>query len=269
MTIHNTAIINEGAVIPESCEIGPNVVIGENVVLGENVKIIANAYLEYCEIGDNTVIYPFASIGTAPQDLGYKGQKTKAVIGKDCIIKEYVTINRAAGEDGAITKVGDKCLFMASSHVAHNCVIEDEAIFANLATVGGHCRVGKGAFLGGMSVYHQNVRIGEYVIISGFSASRMDIPPFAKADGRPAILHGPNTIGLKRRGFSPSERKNIKDAYKMIQSHDKTMTEILAEIESKYSDDKNVMRIVQFIRESKRGVYLARDNKLSSEDMSE
>ena len=142
MTIHKTAIISENAVIPQSCKIGPNVIIGENVILGENVNIIANAYLENCEIGDGTTIYPFASLGTAPQDLSYKGQKTKAVIGKNCIIKEYVTINRAAGEDGAVTKVGDKCLFMASSHVAHNCVVEDEAIFANLATIGGHCHVG-------------------------------------------------------------------------------------------------------------------------------
>ena len=267
MTIHKTAIIAENAVIPASCEIGQNVIIGENVVLGENVKIIANAYLEHCEIGDGTIIYPFASLGTAPQDLSYKGQKTKAIIGKNCIIKEYVTINRAAGEDGAVTKVGDKCLFMASSHVAHNCVVEDEAIFANLATIGGHCHVGKGAFLGGMSVYHQNIRIGEYVIISGFSAARMDLPPFCKADGRPAIPHGPNTIGLKRRGFPPEERKNIRDAYKIIQSRTHTMTEVLKELEEKYSDDKNVMRIVEFIRTSKRGIYLSRCNDLVDEEV--
>lgn len=267
MAIHQTAIIASDAVIPASCEIGPNVVIGEGVKLGENVKIIANAYIEHCEIGDGTIIYPYASLGSAPQDLSYKGQKTKAVIGKNCIIKEYVTINRAAGEDGAVTKVGDKCLFMASSHVAHNCVIEDEVIFANLATVGGHCHVGKGAFLGGMSVYHQNVRIGEYVIVSGFSASRMDIPPFVKADGRPALLHGPNTIGLKRRGFSPEERKNIRDAYKLIQSHHKTTTEILKDLEEKYSDDKNVMRIVEFFRNSKRGVYLLHKNTIMDEEV--
>lgn len=267
MAIHKTAIIAENAVIPESCEIGPNVVIGDNVVLGENVKVIANAYLEYCEIGEGTTVFPFASIGTAPQDLSYKGQKTKAVIGKNCIIKEYVTINRAAGEDGAVTKVGDRCLFMASSHVAHNCVIEDEAIFANLATVGGHCHVGKGAFLGGMSVYHQNVRIGEYVIISGFSASRMDIPPFCKADGRPAILHGPNTIGLKRRGFTPEERKNIRDAYKLIQSRTHTMSEVVKMLEEQYADDKNVMRIVDFIKTSKRGIYLSRNNDLADEEV--
>lgn len=258
MTIHNTAIISKDAIIPESCKIGPGVVIGEGVTLGENVNIMANAYLEFCEIGEGTLISPFASIGTAPQDLSYKGQKTKTVVGKNCIIKEYVTLNRGAGEEGSITKIGDKCLFMASSHVAHNCVVEDEAIFANLATIGGHCHIGKGAFLGGMSVYHQNISIGEYAIISGFSASRMDIPPFAKADGRPCVLHGPNIIGLKRRGFSPEERKNIREAYKMIQARVKTMTEVLKDLEEKFSEDKNVMRIVEFIKSSKRGIYLGK-----------
>ena len=264
MAIHKTAIIADNAVIPSSCEIGPNVVIGDDVVLGENVKIMANAYLEHCEIGDGTLVSPFASLGTAPQDLSYKGQKTKSVIGKNCIIKEYVTINRAAGEDGSITKVGDKCLFMASSHVAHNCVVEDEAIFANLATIGGHCHVGKGAFLGGMSVYHQNIRIGEYVIVSGFSAARMDIPPYAKADGRPAIMHGPNIIGLKRRGFSPEERKNIREAYKLIQSGKHLLSDTVKILEQEYAQDKNVMRIVEFIKSSKRGIYLARNNDLGS-----
>lgn len=267
MAIHKTAIIADNAVIPSSCEIGPNVVIGEDVVLGENVKIMANAYLECCEIGDNTLISPFASLGTAPQDLSYKGQKTKAVIGKNCIIKEYVTINRAAGDDGAVTKVGDKCLFMASSHVAHNCVIGDEAIFANLATVGGHVQVGKCAFLGGMSVYHQNVRIGEYVIISGFSAARMDIPPFAKAASAPAILHGPNVIGLKRRGFSKEEIANIRDAYKLIQARTTTLTNVVKQLEEKYPNDKNILRITEFIKTSKRGIYLGRLNALANDEV--
>ena len=258
MAIHKTAIIADDAIIPASCEIGPNVVIGEGVVLGENVKIMANAYLEHCEVGDGTLISPFASLGTAPQDLSYKGQKTKSVIGKNCIIKEYVTINRGAGEEGSITKVGDKCLFMASSHVAHNCVVGDEAIFANLATIGGHVHVGKGAFLGGMSVYHQNIRIGEYVIVSGFAGARMDIPPFAKAGGYPATLYGANVVGLKRRGFSKEELLNLRNAYKLIQSRTQTLTNVANMLEEEYPNDKNVLRLVEFIRTSKRGIYLGR-----------
>lgn len=267
MAIHSSAVIAKDAVIPASCEIGPNTVIGEGVVLGENVKIMANAYLEYCTIGDGTLISPFASIGTAPQDLGYHGQKTRTVVGKECIIKEYVTLNRATGEEGSETKIGDKCLFMASSHVAHNCVVEDEAIFANLATIGGNCFVGKGAWLGGMSVYHQNLRIGKYAIISGFSASRMDIPPFCKADGRPAIMHGPNTVGLKRRGFSPEERKNLREAFKLIQSRTHLLSEVATMLEEQYPNDKNVLHLAEFIKTSKRGIYLAKDNKLEDVEM--
>ena len=123
---------------------------------------------------------------------------------------------------------------MASSHVAHNCVVGDEAIFANLATIGGHVHVGKGAFLGGMSVYHQNIRIGEYVIVSGFSGCRMDIPPFAKAAGYPAALHGANVVGLKRRGFSKEELANIRSAYKLIQSKTTTMTNVANILEAEY-----------------------------------
>ncbi|MBQ4123705.1 acyl-ACP--UDP-N-acetylglucosamine O-acyltransferase [bacterium] len=266
MAIHKTAIIAEDAIIPASCEIGPNVVIGEGVVLGENVKIMASAYLEFCEIGDGTVISPFASIGTPPQDLSYKGQRTKVVIGKNCMIKEYVTINRAAGDDGAITKVGDRCLFMASSHVAHNCVVEDEVIFANLATIGGHVHVCKGSFLGGMSVYHQNIRIGEYAIVSGFSGARMDIPPFAKAGGYPASLYGANVVGLKRRGFSKEELLNLRNAYRLIQSRTMTLTNVANKLEEEYPNDKNIIRLVEFIRTSKRGIYLGRYGSSSGEE---
>ena len=266
MAIHKTAIIADDAIIPASCEIGPNVVIGEGVVLGENVKIMANAYLEHCEVGDGTLISPFASLGTAPQDLSYKGQKTKSVIGKNCIIKEYVTINRGAGEEGSITKVGDKCLFMASSHVAHNCVVGDEAIFANLATIGGHVHVGKGAFLGGMSVYHQNIRVGEFAIVSGFSGVRMDIPPFAKAGGYPAALYGANVVGLKRRGFSREELANIRSAFKQIQAKKTTLTNVANNLEEEFANDKNVMRLVEFIRTTKRGIYLGKIDSANSEE---
>lgn len=258
MSIHKTAIIADNAIIPESCEIGPYTIIGDDVVLGENVKIASHANVEYCEIGDGTIISPFASIGTAPQDLSYKGQKTKAIIGKNCLIKENVTINRGAGEEGAITKVGDKVMLMVGAHVAHNCEIGDEAIFANLATIGGHVKVGKGAFLGGMSVYHQNIRVGEYSIISGFAGTRMDIPPFCKAAGYPAEIHGANSVGLKRRGFSREEITNIREAYRVIKERKYLLSEVLNNLEKTYKDDKNVLRIVEFVRTSKRGIFLGR-----------
>lgn len=258
MAIHKTAIIADNAVIPESCEIGPYTIIGEDVILGENVKIAGHANLEYCTIGDGTVISPFASIGTPPQDLSYKGQKTRAIIGKDCLIKESVTINRGAGEEGSETIVGNKVMLMVGAHIAHNCVIGDEAIFANLATIGGHVHVGKCAFLGGMSVYHQNIRIGEYVIVSGFSGSRMDLPPFAKVAGYPAEIHGANSIGLRRRGFTRETITNIREAYRMIKERKYLLSDVLTKIEETYPNDENVLRIVEFVRSSKRGIYLGR-----------
>lgn len=255
MAIHKSAVVAESAKIPASCDIGPNVIIGEDVVLGENVKVVANAYLEYCEIGDGTVISPFASIGTPPQDLSYKNEPTKVVIGKNCLIKEYVTVNRASGEGNA-TVIGNKCLLMASSHVAHNCVLEDEVIMANLATLGGHCKVGFGAFLGGMSVFHQNVRIGEMCIISGFSASRMDILPYCKGDGRPPVPHGINVIGLKRRGITLEERTDLKRAFKIIQSGEYTILKAADVIEETIPSNKYIDNLIQFIRTSKRGVVI-------------
>ena len=255
MTIDKSAVISKSAIIPDSAYIGPNVVVGEDVKIGENVKIVANAYVEYCEIGDNTVISPFASIGTPPQDLSYKNEPTKAVIGKDCLIKEYVTVNRASGEGNA-TVVGNKCLLMASAHVAHNCKLEDEVIMANLATIGGHCQVGFGAFIGGMSVFHQGVRIGEMCIISGFSASRMDILPYAKADGRPPVPHGINVIGLKRRGISLEERTNLKHAFKIICSGEYTILKSADIIEDTIPQNKYTKKLVDFIRTTKRGIVV-------------
>ena len=253
--IDKRAIISDDAQIGQNVTIGANAVIGENVKIGDNVIIMPNAYLEHCEIGDGTLISPFASIGTAPQDLGYKGQPTKSIIGKNCIIKEYATVNRAATE-GDATIVGDKCMLMTSTHVAHNCVLENEVIMANLATIGGHCHVGFGAFIGGMSVFHQNVRIGEMCIVSGFSAARMDVLPYCKGEGRPPIPHGINSIGLKRRGIPLETRENLKHALKILKSGEYLISVACDVIEQEFSQDEYVKKFVKFIRESKRGITL-------------
>lgn len=253
--IDKRAIIADDAVVGKNVTIGANAFIGENVKLGDNVIIMPNAYLEHCEIGEGTLISPFASIGTAPQDLGYKNEPTKTIIGKNCIIKEYATVNRASGE-GTATVVGDKCLLMTSSHVAHNCVLADEVIMANLATIGGHCHVGFGAFLGGMSVFHQNLRIGEMCIVSGFSAARMDVLPYCKGEGRPPIPHGINAIGLKRRGISAETRTRLKEALKILKSEKYLISKACDVIEQEVEQDEYVKRFVQFIRDSKRGITL-------------
>lgn len=258
MTIDKTASIHPSAQIGEGVVIGPNVVIGENVKLANGVKIIANAYLEHCEIGENTVISPFATIGTAPQDLGYKGEPTKAIVGANCLIKENVTINRAANCGDLTTRVGNKCLLMVGSHVAHNCQLADEVILANLVTLGGHVQVGFGAFIGGMSVFHQNIRIGEMSITSGFSAARQDILPFSKCDGRPARPSGINVIALKRRGVSQEERTLINDAYKILISPEYNTTQAIEKIRATVQSNEYIEKIIEFIKTSKRGVTLKR-----------
>lgn len=254
--IHNTAIIHKSAQIAENVEIGPNVIIGENVKLESGVKIVANAYLEFCEIGENTIISPFATIGTPPQDLGYKNEPTKVIVGKDCMIKENVTINRAANAGDLTTRVGDKCLLMVGAHVAHNCVLEDEVILANLVTLGGHVHVGFGAFIGGMGVYHQNIRIGEMCIISGFSAARQDILPYSKNDGCPASATGLNVVALKRRGVSQEDRTIMNEAFKLLTSPEYNTSQAIEKIKSECRINKYVETMIEFLQSSKRGVSL-------------
>ncbi|MDD3436868.1 MAG: acyl-ACP--UDP-N-acetylglucosamine O-acyltransferase [Candidatus Gastranaerophilales bacterium] len=255
MTTDKTAIIHKSAQIADDAIIGPHVIIGENVKIGSGVKIIANAYLEFCEIGEGTVISPFASIGTPPQDLGYKNEPTKVILGKNCLIKENVTINRASGE-GNVTAIGDKCLLMVGAHVAHNCHLANEVILANLVTLGGHVSVGFGAFIGGMGVYHQHIRIGEMCIISGFSAARQDILPFSKNDGCPASATGLNVIALKRRGVSQEERTTINEAFKLLISPEYNTTQAIEKIKKEVKINKQIETMIDFIQSSKRGVSL-------------
>lgn len=255
MTIDKTATIHKSAQIGQGVIIGPNVVVGENVKLSDGVKIIANAYLEHCEVGENSIIFPFASIGTQGQDLGYKGEPTKAIIGANCQIRENVTVNRASGE-GNSTIVGDKCLLMTGSHIAHNCVLEDEVILANLVTLAGHIHVGYGAFIGGMSVFHQNMRIGELAIISGFSAARQDILPFSKGEGRPPVPRGLNVVAMKRRGVSQEDRTILNNAFKVIISEDLNTSQAIAKIQAELPTNKYVDRMIEFIQTSKRGVTI-------------
>lgn len=256
MTIHSSAIIDKSAQIAENVEIGPNVVIGPNVTLHSGVIIKANSYLECCEIGENTKISSFASIGTAPQDLGYKNEPTKVIVGKNTWIKENVTIHRAANCGDLTTRIGDKCLLMVGSHVAHNCVLEDEVILANLATLGGHVHVGFGAFVGGMTVFHQNIRIGKMCIVSGFSAARQDILPYAKADGRPAIPDGLNVVGMKRRGISQEDRTTATRALKLLTSPKYNTSQAIEEIRRQGITNTCVEDMIEFIQSSKRGVAL-------------
>lgn len=261
--INNTAVIHKTAQIAEDVEIGPNVIIGENVKLEKGVKIISSAHLEFCEIGENTIIHPFSTIGTVPQDLGYKNEPTNVIIGKNCLIRENVTINRASGE-GNSTIVGNKCMLMTGSHVAHNCRFGDEVILANLATLGGHVHIGFGSFVGGMTVVHQNVRMGELAILSGFSGARQDILPYSKnATACPTYSIGINVVALRRRGVSQEDRTAINKAFKLLISTKYNTSQAIEQIENTLPNNAYVEKMIEFIQSSKRGVSL-KSHKLSS-----
>lgn len=253
-SIHPSAVIHPSAQIGEGVIIGPNVVIGEDVIIGNGTRVIANAYIEYAEIGENCTISPFSTIGSEPQDLGYKGEKTKVVIGNETIIKENVTIHRGAACGDYTTRVGNKCLLMVGSHVAHNCVLADQVILANLVTLGGHVHVGFGAFVGGMSVFHQNIRIGDMAIISGFSASRQDILPYSKNDGRPSVPRGINVIALKRRGVPLEIRSNINLAFKYLISDDYNTSQAIEKIKAEVPMNEYIENMIEFVQSSKRGL---------------
>lgn len=247
--------------IDKTAQIGSNVIlepfayIGKDAVLEDNVIVKAGARVEYATIGAGSVISTGAIVGSEPQDLGYRDEDTRVIMGKNCQIREHVTINRASGE-GNVTKIGDNCLLMTGSHVAHNCVLDDEVIFANLATIAGHVHVGKGAFIGGMVVVHQNVRIGEMVICSGFSATRQDIPPYAKVDGRPMRIAGTNVVGLRRRGLSQDERTAIKRAYKYLWYSGLTLSQGIEKVKENLDmNNKYIKNLIEFCETTKRGIY--------------
>ena len=227
--IHPTAIVDESAEIAQDVEIGAYTIIGKNVTIESGCKIAENANIQFARIGKNTRISPFASIGGEPQDLGYKGEKTGVIIGENCWIREFATINRASGEGNTI--IGNNCMLMAYTHVAHNCVLGDNVIMANAATLGGHCHVGFGAFLGGMSVFHQNLRIGDMAIVSGASAARLDIIPYCKAEGIPCLPVGLNAIGLRRKGVDKDSRDAIHKAIRILRSEQYNTTQALEVIE--------------------------------------
>ena len=254
--IDKTAIIDPSAIIAEDAIIGPNVIIGKNVKIGARTRVIANAYIEYSEIGEDCTISPFATIGSEPQDLGYKGEETKVVIGNGTIIKENVTVHRGAACGDYTTRIGNKCLLMVGSHVAHNCVLDDEVILANLVTLGGHVHVGFGAFIGGMSVFHQNIRIGKMAIISGFSAARQDILPYSKGEGRPPVARGLNVVALKRRGFSMADIDVARSAFKYLISPNYNTTQAIEKIREEGKVNSIVEDMIEFVQTSKRGVTL-------------
>jgi UDP-N-acetylglucosamine acyltransferase len=247
--IDPTARVADGAKLGAGVEVGPYCIVGPDVSLGDGVRLHSHVNLAgVTSIGAETQIYPFASLGTPPQSVHYKGEPTRLTVGAKCVIREHVTMNTGTAGARGETVVGDRCMFMAASHVAHDCIVGNDVIFANNATLGGHCQVGDHVFIGGLVGAHQYTRIGEQAVIGGMSGVEFDVIPFGALLGARGELAGLNIVGLKRRGFSREAIHSLRAAYRALFFGDGTLASRVDALERGFSDDANVRKIVSFIR---------------------
>ena len=253
---HPTAIVDPAARIGDGTRIGPYCIIGPEVTIGAGCVFHAHVVIAgKTTIGDGTEIFPFASLGHAPQDLKYKGEPSELVVGKRNRIREYVTMNPGTAGGGLVTRVGDGCLFMVGAHVAHDCRVGDNVIMANNATLAGHVEVGDFAVLGGLSAVHQFTRIGEHAMIGGMSGVENDVIPYGSVMGDRARLSGLNLIGLKRRGFSRQDIHDLRTAYRLLFAEEGTLSERLEDVDRMFGRVEPIADIVRFMRqESSRAI---------------
>lgn len=253
--IHKTAIVSAKAKIADNVCIGPFCIVGDGVVIKKGTKLMSHVVVEgNTEIGEDCTVYPFTSIGLPPQDLRYKNEKTRVKIGRNNIIREYVTIHRAAVAGDQITEIGDSNFLMAYVHIAHNCKIGNSVIMANAATLAGHVIVEDFAVVGGIVAIHQYARIGTYAMVGGFSGIGQDIPPYTMASGPRAKLYGLNVIGLKRHGFTDDTIKDLKKAYKILFREKRTMKDALKKISSELPQTQEIKNLLEFIEKNTRGI---------------
>jgi len=253
--IHPSAIVHPRAEIEDNAVIGPFCIIGEGVHIGTGTKLVSNVVVEgNADIGENCTVYPFTSIGLPPQDMKYKDEKTSVRIGNENTIREYITIHRASVSGDGVTTIGDNNFLMAYAHIAHDCKIGNHVIMANVATLAGHVLVEDHAVIGGLSAIHQFARIGAYTMIGGFSGVAQDIPPYTIASGPRAKLFGPNTIGLKRHGFSDQTISEIKKAYKILFREKHTLKEAIKKVQEELPYTDEIKYLIEFIQKNKRGI---------------
>ena len=253
--IHPTAIIDPGA------EIGPNVTIGPFAIIKNNVTIGANSDIgpytivdQYVSIGPDCLIFQYASIGAAPQDLKYHGEKTYLKIGRGTIVREFVTINRGTEFGGGYTEVGKENYLMAYTHIAHDCKTGSKVILANNSTLAGHIELGNNVTIGGLVAVHQFVRIGDFAYIGGKSAVVKDIPPYVIAAGDRATLHGLNNVGLKRQDFSKATIGELKKAYRIFFRIGLTVKQAADRVKAEVEQIPEVINFMSFVQESSRGI---------------
>jgi UDP-N-acetylglucosamine acyltransferase len=253
--IHSTAIISSRARIGANVTVGPYSIIGERVTIHDDVEIAGHVVIEGpCEIGEGTRIYPFASIGQPPQDLKFKGEETRLVIGRRNVIRECVTMNRGTARGGALTSVGDGNLFMAQSHVAHDCIVGSGNVFANSAALAGHVTVGDHTTLGAFVGVHQFCRVGDHAFVGGYSKIVKDALPYARTDGVEAKCYGVNTVGLRRKEFSNEIIRHIQQAFRLLLASNLNTAQALERVKAEMSGVHEIDYLVNFIETSERGV---------------
>ncbi len=255
MSIHKTAIIHASAKIADDVVIGPYSVIGKGVSLAKGVKIASHCVVEgRTSIGPYTEVFTGAVIGSIPQDRKFKKEeKTYLEIGANNIIREYVTINPGTGEGGK-TIVGNDNLFMAYSHIAHDCIVGNDCTIANVGTLAGHVTLEDHVVIGGLTAIHQFVRLGRFAIIGGCSKVVQDIPPFSTCDGHPARVYGLNLVGLKRAGFSSQTLRELKKAFKILFFSELTKSTAVEEIKKQISLNPDIEHLLHFVQTSQRGL---------------
>ncbi len=248
--IDSTARVADGAKLADDVEVGPYCIVGPKVELKAGVRLQSHVSITgITTVGERTAVYPFVSLGTAPQSTGYRGEPTSLVIGQDCQFREGVTISTGTPKGGGVTTVGDRCFMMANAHIGHDCVVGNDVTFANCATLGGHVTVGDNVFIGGLAAVHQHNQVGEGVMIAGVCGVVTDIIPFGVARGaNPAHLRGLNILGLRRRGHSRTDIHRVRSAYQLLFHGAGSFADRVENAEAEFAHDPLVGKILDFIR---------------------
>jgi UDP-N-acetylglucosamine acyltransferase len=255
VTIHPTALVDSGAELADGVSVGPYTTIGPHVRVGPRTQIGSHTILEgWTEIGAECHIGGHVIIGAPPQDVKYRGEPTRVIIGDRTLVREFATVHRASTGGSGVTTVGSDSFIMAYVHVAHDCHLGERVIMANQASLAGHVEIGRCAVIGGMSGVHQFVRIGEYAFLGACSGVLQDIPPYVKVQGQPAKPFGLNVVGLRRHGFSPEAIHAVKQAYRILFTSGLNTSQALARLEQELSGSPEVQRLIDFVKRSQRGI---------------
>jgi UDP-N-acetylglucosamine acyltransferase len=255
MAIHPTAVVEAGAQVHPSCDIGPFAVVGPEVVLGAGNVLAAHAIVKgRTTLGEANRVFSHAVLGEIPQDLKYRGETTRLVIGSRNTFRECVTINLGTAQGGGVTTIGDGCLFMAYSHVGHDCTVGDGAIVANSVALAGHVELEDHVHLGGLAASHQFCRIGRLAFVSGLTGVTMDVAPYCTVSGTRAELGGLNVVGMQRAGMTEEQVGRVKQAYKILFRSNLGVAEAIAQLEAELGGHPEIAHLVAFVRRSQRGI---------------